>query len=162
MLYASSMLVRTAVDDFLSQHGFSRDEYAARWYWVQILGWKLWLPNPPSRRVMVPLHDLHHVATGYRVDLRGEAEIGAWELGAGSTTATLWFINMTAATIGLFVAPKRTIRALRAGRTARTLYVLRPEYSELLDITVGELRRLLLVNPHGCIRAAALARNDPQ
>ena len=150
MQYAPGMLVRAAVDDFLARHGFSRDEYRARWYWVQILGWKLWLPNPPSRRVMVPLHDLHHVATGYGVDLRSEAEMGAWELGAGCTTPTLWFINMMATAIGLFAAPARTVRAFRAGCTARTLYILCPDYSELLDITVGELRQRLLLGPSGC------------
>jgi hypothetical protein len=149
MQYPASMLVRTAVDDFLARHGFARSEYAARWYFVRIAGLKIWLPNPPSRRRMVPLHDLHHVATGYDVDLRGEAEIGAWELGAGCTTPTLWLINGAAALIGLCVAPRRTLRAFRAGRAARTLYALEPGYSDLLELTVGELRRHLRLSEQG-------------
>jgi hypothetical protein len=145
------MLVRTAIDDFLSRNGFSRDEYSARWYWIKILGRKLWLPNPQSRRVMVPLHDLHHVATGYDADLRSEAEIGAWELAAGCNTPTLWIINSAAALLGLLVAPKRTVRAFRAGRTASTLYVLQAEYSDLLDLTVGELRLRLSLSENGAV-----------
>lgn len=98
---------------------------------------------------MVPLHDLHHVATGYDVDLRSEAEIGAWELAAGCTTPTLWIINTVAALLGLVVAPRRTLRAFGAGRTARTLYVLKVKYSDLLDLTVGELRLRLLLSQNG-------------
>ena len=142
------MLVRAAIDDFMARHGFSRDE-SQRSYWIKILGRKLWLPNPRSRRIMVPLHDLHHVATGYDADLQSEAEIGAWELAAGCTTPTLWIINTVAALLGLVVAPRRTLRAFRAGRTARTLYVLRVNYSDLLDLTVGELRLRLSINDEG-------------
>lgn len=141
MAYPANMPVREAVDDFLSRYGLSRHEYAAKRYWIGVGGRKLWLPNPRSRRVMVPLHDLHHVATGYDADLRSEAEIGAWELGAGCTTATLWIINTSAALIGLVLAPKRTLRAFRSGRTARSLYKQNVTYADLLHITVGELRQ---------------------
>jgi hypothetical protein len=120
VLYPASMPVRAAIDDFLARHGFSRDEYSQRWYWIRIFGRKMWLPNPRSRRIMVPLHDLHHVATGYGADMKSEAEIGAWELAAGCTTPTLWIINTMAALLGLIVSPRRTLRAFRAGRTART------------------------------------------
>lgn len=147
--YPAGMRVGEALDDFLSRHGFSRDEYSAKWYWVELFGRKLWLPNPPSRRVMVPLHDLHHLATAYGTDLRGEAEIGAWELTAGCTTPTLWIINTMAALIGLAIAPRRTLRAFRAGRGSRTLYAMDADYAELLEITIGELRRRLGTAPGG-------------
>src|SRR5262249_36536717 len=35
------------------------------------------------RKRLVGAHDLHHLLTGYGTDLVGEAELGAWELGAG-------------------------------------------------------------------------------
>ena len=147
--YAADRNVGEALDEFLALNGFRRDEYAATTYWVRLFGRKIRLPNPKSRRVMVPLHDLHHIATGYDTDLRSEAEIGAWELGAGCTTAMLWTINLIAAIIGIFTVPARTIRAFRAGRRRTTLYRLGRRHEELLGLSVGELRRMLGVPAQG-------------
>jgi hypothetical protein len=135
--------VREALDVFLDRYGFSRDEYDEKRYWIEVGGRRIGLPNPRSRRVMVPLHDLHHVATGYAADLRGEAEIGAWELRAGCTTAALWIINIGATLMGVVLAPRRTLAAFRAGARATTLYRLKANYADVLDLTVGELRDLL-------------------
>jgi hypothetical protein len=143
------MPVRDALDDFVARHGLSRDEYNATTYWIELFGRKLRLPNPRSRRIMVPLHDLHHIATGYAADMRSEAEIGAWELRAGCTTPMLWFINTSAALIGLAIAPRRTWRAFRAGTGATTLYRLGASQTDVLGLTVGELRRRLNLPEHG-------------
>jgi hypothetical protein len=64
----TSLPVADALERFLSQYGFTRDEYFATTYWIEVFGRKLRLPNPRSRRIMVPLHDLHHIATGYCAD----------------------------------------------------------------------------------------------
>jgi hypothetical protein len=137
-----------ALERFLSQYGFTRDEYSATTYWIEVFGRKLRLPNPRSRRVMVPLHDLHHIATGYSADLLGEAEIAAWELRVGCTTPMLWFINTSAAVIGLLLAPRRTLRAFRAGAGHITLYRLGLSHGEAVALTVGELRSRLRI-PEG-------------
>jgi hypothetical protein len=152
--YPASMIVRDALDDFLARYGFSRDEYSARTYWIALLGLELRLPNPRSRRVMVPLHDLHHIATGCEAGWRGEVAIGAWELRAGCTTAMLWLINGVAAILGLVIAPKDTWHAFRSGAEARSLYRMNVSYAAVLDLTVGELRARTGVPQAGIARIA--------
>jgi hypothetical protein len=151
-VFPASYPVRQALDEFLSKYGFASDEYAARTYWIDLFGWKLRLPNPRSRRVMVPLHDLHHIATGFGADLASEAEIGAWELRAGCTTPMLWFLNLSAAMLGLVLAPRRTLRAFSAGRGQTTLYHLKLGHEQALELTVGDLRRRLGIPEAGLIR----------
>lgn len=159
--YPSSMSVRVALDDFLARYGFSRDEYQAKTYWIQLFGRRLRLPNPPSRRIMVPLHDLHHIATGWGADWRGEVAIGAWELRTGCTTATLWLINLSAALIGLIIAPKQTARAYRAGAGMCSLYRMKVSHSPLLDLSVGELRALIGVPLDGITQARQQGARSP-
>lgn len=147
--YSADRNVGEALDEFLALNGFRRDEYAATTYWIRVFGRKIRLPNPESRRVMVPLHDLHHLATGYDTDLRSEAEIGAWELRAGCTTPMLWIINLLAAIVGMFTVPARTIRAFRAGRQRTTLYRLGRSHEEFLGLRIGELRHMLGIPARG-------------
>jgi hypothetical protein len=161
--YPASMIVREAIDDFLARYGFSRDECSARTYWIALFGLEFRLPNPRSRRVMVPLHDLHHIATGYEADWRGEVRIGAWELRAGCTTAMLWLINGVAAILGLVIAPKDTWHAFRTGAEARSLYRMNVSYAAALDLTVGELRARIGVPQDGIARdAARLPERTPE
>ena len=146
---SASCLVRDALDEFLAGYGFTRSDYSAKSYWIDFFGLRVVLPNPKSRRVMVPLHDLHHLATGYGADLASEAEIAAWELRAGCTSWMLWLLNLSAAALGLVIAPRRTVRAFRAGRGAATLYRLSLAYEEALGLTLGDLRQRMGIPESG-------------
>jgi len=114
------------------------------------------LPNRPSRRRAIPLHDLHHVVTGYGTDLAGEAETSTWELIGGIDSLFLWCFKLSAITIGLCIAPRRVLAAARAARGCRTLYNDGVAYAALLAMTLGELRARLGVAPDG--QACAEAR----
>lgn len=138
-------------DAYLAENGFSVDAYTAPTFTVDIFGKALTFPNRPSRQRVIPLHDLHHVATGYDTDLVGEAEIGAWELVAGCNTPFLVAINATAAALGMLLAPRRVIRAALAARGQRTLYVKETPYEELLSLPVTELRERLGVPAGGAV-----------
>lgn len=126
---------------FFVQNGFAADGgYGDRWIELAVGPLKVALPNTPARVRAVRYHDLHHVVTGYRTDLRGEAEISAWELGAGcKDMVAAWFLNLGAFGLGTALAPRRLFRAFARGRRSETLYG-RP-FEPLLTATIGEVRR---------------------
>ena len=141
--------MRDARARYFEANGLSEAGYRSRWVVLRAGPLPLYLPNSPARRRAVPLHDLHHIATGYDTSWTGEAEIGAWELGAGCGHYwAAWTLNFGAASLGLLIAPRRTLRAFRRGRRGRrTLYHDPAGFSEsLLELTVGDLRRALVLD----------------
>jgi hypothetical protein len=137
--------VRQARARYFAENGLSEAGYEARWVALRAGPLRLVLPSTRARRRALPLHDLHHVATGYATTWTGEAEIAAWELAAGcGRYRAAWALNLGAFGVGLVIAPRRTLRALRRGRTCRTLYrdPLRDEPA-LLDLSVADLRQRL-------------------
>lgn len=143
-MYADASSVRAARAEYFAANGFSEAEYNAPWVKLGKLGpMPIAFPNSASRQRAVPLHDLHHVATGYATTWRGEAEISAWEIAAGCTDYwAAWVLNTGAFGYGVVIAPRRTYRAFMRGRRSRTLY--HSGWSDsLLDLTVGALRERL-------------------
>ena len=130
--------VREARDRFLRESGLSLAGYDAPDFPVHVGPLTLLFPNPG----LLPLHDLHHIVTGYRTDLLGEAEISAFELRGGGASALVKLLCVGAIAMALVVAPRRVIRAWRRARGVRTLYTLRPSYERVLAMRVGELRAL--------------------
>lgn len=133
--------MRDGLTRYLDENGFSTEEYTAPTVTITVGPIPIRFPNSPARQRAIPLHDLHHVLTGYGTDLVGEAEIGVWELRAGCNTAFLWLINLTAVALGLVLAPHRMWRAWRAARGARSLYLSGQPAAALLDLPIVELRR---------------------
>jgi hypothetical protein len=138
LAFDDAMLVRDARDRLLAEEGLSTSGYDAPGFPVRLGPFTICFPNPG----LLPWHDLHHVATGYRCDLLGEAEISAFELRAGGATPLIRLLSVGAIAIALFIAPRRVIRAWRRARGARTLYARRSRYEQLLAMRVGELRAL--------------------
>jgi hypothetical protein len=113
------------------------------WVPVKILGITLKIPNTEGRKRAVKIHDLHHVVTGFQTDLRGEAEIGAWELASNclrSRAATV--LNLGALSIGMVMAPGRMVRAWSLGRHTKNLYT-EDGVDHLLGRRVDEVRATL-------------------
>jgi hypothetical protein len=119
--YPDDLLMEEARNLYFAANGFSVRDYAAPNFTIGIFGFKLKFPNTESRKRVVPLHDLHHILTGYSTDWLGEAEIGAWELRAGCNTLIAYFLNAGGVIIGLFISPRRVWRAFRAASGQRTL-----------------------------------------
>jgi hypothetical protein len=134
---------REARDRYLAENGFTTASYTDRW--VVVKAWKLpiYIFNTKARQQAIPLHDLHHIATGYGTDWVGEAEIGAWELRAGCRTAITYFLNGGTALIGLFIAPRRTVRAWKRAKGQKTLYALGKTAEDVLGTSVEELRGMM-------------------
>jgi hypothetical protein len=135
--------VADARQRYFDANGFSEAAYADRWVTIPLGRLNVRLPSTAGRRRAIPLHDLHHVATGYDTSLIGEAEIGAWELAAGCHDHhAAWIYNGMAVATGLVLAPRRVLAAWRRGRRSSTLY--RGEYSPaLLQLRLSELRARL-------------------
>lgn len=148
--YAGAMRVRDARAQYFASNGFSDAGYSDDWVTIKLGPLPFVFPNTTTRKRAIPLHDLHHVATGYATTFRGEAEIGAWEIAAGcSDHWAAWVLNSSAFAYGLVLAPRRVYRAFVRGRHSRSLY--RTGWDDhLLEMSVDDLRgRLALVGAGG-------------
>ncbi len=143
--FPDELTLGEARERFFRESGLGPDgDYSARWVKVELKPLPVYFPNTPRRVRAVKLHDLHHVVTGYDTTLAGEAEIGAWELASGCAHHyPAWILNYGSFCLGLFLAPRRLFGAFMRGRHSSNLY--RGEFQEeLLEHTVGEMRRTLL------------------
>ncbi len=141
MRFENHVLVRDARSAFFRSAGLPSDGgYSAPHIHFRIGTFSFTLPNSAARKEAVPLHDLHHLVTGYDASWSGEAEIAAWELAGGcSSYRAAWFLNLLAFPLGLLIAPVRTWRAFRRGRSSRNFY--HSEWDEKwLDTSLGSLR----------------------
>lgn len=109
---------------YFEDNGFGADGgYDARWVKLSIGPLPFAIPNTPARVRAVRYHDLHHVLTGYRTDLMGECEIGAWELASGCRDfGAAWLLNLGALGLGVLMDGARMRRAFVRGRNTRNLY----------------------------------------
>jgi hypothetical protein len=116
--------LRSALADYFAANGFPADGgYAATWVPLDFGPLRVYLYNSMARKRAVPIHDLHHLLTGYATTPSGEAEVAAWEFGAG--TWPYWFatvINLPALGYGVVLWPGRMWAAFRRGRRMTSLY----------------------------------------
>lgn len=147
----ASMSVREARDIYLAENGFTVEAYDAPTTSGSLLGVKLAVPNPLAHRRAIRLHDLQHVATGFGTDHAGEAEISIWQARRGVGAAGMYVTTIVMANVllGLVLAPGRTLAALRAPGARGSLFSMAIDYESLLERTVGELREMLAIPPHG-------------
>jgi hypothetical protein len=146
--------VGQAVDDYLTENGFTIAEYTAKTvrFFAGPLSFRV--PNPKARQEAVPLHDIHHVVTGFGTDVIGEGEQGIWELRAGCPAPVAIFLNSLAAAGGFLLSPRRIIRAFLSANGATTLYGSSISEESAKLMTVRELRRHLHVPENGIANQA--------
>jgi len=143
--------VREARARYFAEAGFPPDGgYAAKFVQLAKLGpIPIGFPNSDARRKAVGIHDLHHVATGYKTDWTGEAEISAWEIASGCGRMWFaWYINLQGMVMGWVVNPGATWRAWVRGRHSKNLYCEGISES-LLRERVDSLRARLLLDEPG-------------
>ena len=146
---APEFTVRQARQDFFADSGFPTDGgYDDDWAEADFGPVRYRVPNINARSAALRRHDLHHLATGYTTDWRGEAEISAWELGSGvGVYAYAWLIALWGLFTGLLLHPTPTIRAFLRGRHSRNLYRSRHTTDGWMDQPVSALRTDLRVLP---------------
>ena len=138
--------VREGRDRYLAENSLSVESYGARRFPIYVGRRPVYVPNPG----FLPWHDLHHVVTGYRTGLIGEAEISAYELRAGCGSLMIFILCVGAILIAMFVAPRRVCRAWKQAKGARSLYHTKVPYEELLEMSVADLRESLGLPRQGC------------
>jgi hypothetical protein len=76
--------VREGRDRYLTENGFTTTEYEAPTFRVKVMGHGVPLPNPRSRRDVIPLHDLHPSSPATRPTgaARARSAPGSWGPGA--------------------------------------------------------------------------------
>lgn len=145
MIYDPQMSLRAARALYFDANHFGVDGgYQERWIKVKLWRIPIWLPNTQGRRKAVRLHDLHHILTEYPTTWRGEAEISAWEIGAGGLNRYYagWVLDLMNVAQGLILNRRGTYHAFLRGRQSANLYRL--EFNDdLLADSVGEYRRRL-------------------
>jgi len=123
MTLAHAMTVREARDRYLAEFGLSTHTYVEDWVDVKVGPLPLRLPSTAARKRVLPLHDIHHALTGYRADIMGEAEIGAWELGSGLGRHVVGYVlDLLTLSWSTLLAPRRVFRAFLRGRRSGNFY----------------------------------------
>ncbi len=107
----------------------------------------LYFPNFDARRKAVFKHDVHHIATGYTSTIKGETEIGAWEIGSGCRHYWVAFIlDLNGMMMGLLINPIGVYKAFIRGRQTKNLYADVYTDSQIMDIPLYKIRENLLLN----------------
>src|SRR5262245_64069578 len=105
--YMASLSMREALELYFKRSGFGAETYTAPTFTIKLLGIPITFPSTANRKRALPLHDFHHILTGYGTNWVGEAEIGAWELRAGCNSLVTYFLNGSGVALSLLIAPRR-------------------------------------------------------
>jgi hypothetical protein len=151
MMYSNDLLVKDALQSYFSQYHFENGGYDLQYFKIKLGPVFLSFPNTKARIAAVKIHDIHHLVTEYKATLRGEAEIGAWEIASGcGKHGIAWFLNSGSFFYGLFFFPRAVFTAFMSGRKVRTNLYKNIVYDEnLLSRTVGSLREYVGINSGG-------------
>ncbi len=144
-VYNNELNIKEALQLYFSKYHFENGGYHLKHFKIKVGPVFITLPNWGDRVATAKLHDIHHVLTEYPATLKGEAEIGAWEVASGCDKYYVaWFFNLGAFFYGLFCFPKSLFKAfMRAKRCRTNLYHGTVYDEQLLNKTVGELRETI-------------------
>lgn len=168
MASEANLTLRAARSGYFAANGLPADGgYEKRWLVIRVGPLPVFaFPNTAGRRRIVRAHDLHHVLTGYRTDVKGEGEIAAWEIGAGVRDRAALRLELRVLGFALARWPRALFHAFRRGRQSRHL-LDRPVDDALLARSVGDVQRELGIDRtlapasasdrHAFLRWAALA-----
>lgn len=144
-VYPDDWTVKDALQTYFSRYHFENGGYHLKWFRIKIGPVFIPLPNTKGRIAAVKIHDIHHLATEYPATLKGEAEIGGWEIATGcGPYLAAWVLNFGSFFYGLLFFPRALFRAFMHGRSIRTSLYHGVRYDdELLQRSVGDIRRYI-------------------
>ncbi|MEJ7671738.1 MAG: hypothetical protein WKF59_03300 [Chitinophagaceae bacterium] len=93
--FNNELILKDALQLYFSKYHFENGGYHLKWFKIKVGPIYIPLPNTKARIDAVKIHDIHHILTEYKATLKGEAEIGAWELAWGcGKYYVAWILNM--------------------------------------------------------------------
>jgi hypothetical protein len=108
-----------------------------------------YIPNSDARRKAVPLHDVHHIISGYPTSFKGECEISAWEIGSGCGKYwAAFFIDTSGVMMGIPLYFRSVLKAYARGRRTKNLYADKPSLEVALDSKISDLQREFHLDEH--------------
>jgi hypothetical protein len=143
-----SLSIDAALMQHYAAHGLPADGGETKqWFVVRLGPLRLRLPNPPSRRKVVFLHDINHVLTEYDTSFGdGEMQIAAFEIGSGcGQYLTAWWFNLVMLNFSVWTRPHSAFRAFVRGRRCLSIYHSVDSRDALKRLSVAELKRRLLI-----------------
>lgn len=154
--FDDNLILKDALQIYFSKYHFENGGYHLKWFKIKIGLVFIPLPNVKARVEAVKIHDIHHILTEYTATLKGEAEIGAWELASGCGKYwAAWLLNLGSFFYGLFFFPRSLLKAFLTGRQiTKNLYYNTIYNERLLNKKVGELRQVVGVNQLRKIKSA--------
>lgn len=103
-----------------------------------------YIPNPPIRKKAVLKHDMHHLITGYKGDIKGETEISAWEIGSSCKNYwAAWFLDLSGFMMGILFNASGVFRAFIKGRNSKNLYYDELTNEQAKSMTLAELTEFI-------------------
>ncbi len=141
--YNNALKVKDALPLYFSRYHFIDGGYNSKWFKIKLGPVYIPLPNIKMRVDAVKIHDIHHLVTEYEANMKGEVEIGAWEIASGCFNyPAAWILNLGSFSYGMIFHPRYLLLAFLRGRKCKTNLYYDTAYDEtLLDKTIGELRK---------------------
>jgi hypothetical protein len=145
MDYAENATIESALQEYFQRYNLGDGGYEDKNFLLSVFGlFAIPVPNTKGRIAAVKLHDVHHILTNIDANIRGESEIGAWELAAGcGKYPAAWILNLGALSYGMLFWPRRVIRAFMRGCASDSLYHGVVYDARLRNKTVYDLRHEL-------------------
>ena len=146
--YPDSRKIKDALQVYFSKYHFVDGGYTLKYFKIKVGPVYIPVPNNKGRIAAVKIHDIHHLLTEYKANLKGEAQIGGWEIASGcGRYMEAWILNFGSFMYGLFFFPGALFQAFMKGRAVTSNLYHSIAYNDtLLNKTVGELRESVGIN----------------
>ena len=146
--YKESQIVQSALEEYFENHHLGKDGgLNKQWAKIKVGAFYFPIPNTPARKKALVFHDIHHIATGYDGNWKGEVSISAWEIASGcGKYYAAWLLDIWGMAVGLFIYPRAVFKGFVRGKRSLNLYHETFTREEASQMEIGELRKKLLLS----------------
>ncbi len=146
--YSGRQTIKEALTIFFEKYQLGPDGgMSDRWVKLRFGKFYFPIPNTASRKKALIFHDVHHIATGYQSNWKGECEIGAWEVSTGcGTYSAAWVLDLGVFALGLLIFPLATFKAFVRGRRTGNFYRNNYTRGELMGMEIEQVQTILKLN----------------